>query len=58
MFRIRMALAYHDSDEVRAYLESTKGWQDMLSSVVKYLHVRALHNVNARNTRTLPWEDE
>ncbi len=54
MFRIRMALAYHDSEEVRAYLESTKGWQDMLSSAVKYLRVAGLHNVNARNTRTIP----
>jgi len=34
MFRIRMALAYHDSEEVRAYLEFTKGWRDMLSSAV------------------------
>jgi len=56
MFRIRMALTNHDSEEVRAYLESTKGWQDMLSSVVKYLRVAGLHNVNAGNTRTLPWE--
>ena len=35
MFRIRIVLAYHDSEEMRAYLESTKGWQDMLSSAVK-----------------------
>ena len=57
MFRIRMALAYHDSEEVRAYLESTKGLQGMLSEAAKYLRVAGLHNVNARNTRTLTWED-
>jgi hypothetical protein len=28
--RIRMALAYQNSEEVRAYLESAKGWEDML----------------------------
>ena len=57
MFRIRMALTNHDSEEVRAYLESTKGLQDMLSSVVKYPRVEYLHNVNACNASTHPWED-
>ena len=57
MFRIRMALAYHDSEEVRAYLEFTRCWQDMLSSAVKYLLVAGLHNVNARNTRTVQRKD-
>ena len=45
MFRNRMAQAYHDSEVVRAYLESTKGWQDVLSSAVTYLRVAGLHNV-------------
>ena len=52
-----MALPYHDSEEVHAYVESTKGWKDMLSSAVKYLRVTGLHNVNAINTRTLQYED-
>ena len=57
MFRIRMAIAYHNSAEVRAYIESTKGWQYMLYSAVKYLRVAGIHNVNARNTRTLHLSD-
>ena len=51
------ALAYHDSEEVRAYIESTTGWQDMISSAVKYLRVACPHNVNARNTITLHLDD-
>ena len=60
MFRIRMALAYHDSEDVLAYLESTNGWQDMLSATVKYLHVAGLNNVKVsmRQRRQLLWEGE
>jgi len=29
----------------------------MLSSAVNYLRGAGLHHVNARNTRTLPWDD-
>ena len=42
---------------MRAYLESTKGWQDMLSSAVKYLRVAGIHNVNARKTKNHPSDD-
>ena len=54
--RIRMALAYQDSEEVRAYLESEKGWEDMLHSAVRFLRVGGLSNFNLRNTKTIPWE--
>ena len=57
MFRIRMALTCRDSEEVRAYLEATNGWQAMLSSAVKYLRVAGLHSVNARTTRIIPLEN-
>jgi len=57
MMRIRMALVYHDSEEVRAYFESTMGWPYMLSSAVKYLRVGGLRNVSSQNTTTLPKED-
>ena len=40
-----------------AYLESTKGWQYMLSSAMKYGRVAGLHNFNARNTMTIHCDD-
>ena len=51
-----MALAYQDSEEVRAYLESEKGWEDMLHSAVRFIRVGGLRNFNLRNTKTIPWE--
>ena len=40
-------MSYHNSEEVRAYIESNEGFEDVLSAVVLYL----------RNTKTLTWED-
>ena len=50
-------MAYRNSEEVRGYLESTNGWQYILSSAVNYLSIRGLRNVNARNTRSMSRED-
>ena len=43
-----MALDYQDSDEVRAYLESAQGLEDMLHSAVRFLRVGGLRNFNLR----------
>ena len=54
--RIRMAISYQDSEEVRAYIESEKGWEDMLHSAVRFLRVGGLRNLNLRNTKTIHWK--
>ena len=54
--RIRMAMAYQDSDEVRAYLESAQVWDDMLHSAVRFLRVGGLRNFNMRNSKTIHLE--
>ena len=50
-------MAYRNSEEVRGNLESTNGWQYILSSEVNYLRIGGLCNVNAGSTMTMSRED-